>query len=87
MPGKRQPHRKMAADGASAENAYSHGRGDPVGGYRSLPHPEVRRLRRVSKDEIVVSWFETAQERLLTMRSEPSFHGLALQRKRGSDWG
>jgi hypothetical protein len=34
------------------------------------PHPEERRLRRVSKDEgpIVASWFETAQERLLTMR-------------------
>ncbi|MCK1640286.1 hypothetical protein IVA95_22420 [Bradyrhizobium sp. 157] len=34
------------------------------------PHPEERRLRRVSKDAgpIVASWFETAQERLLTMR-------------------
>jgi hypothetical protein len=39
-------------------------------GDRFLPHPEERRLRRVSKDEkrIVVSGFETAQERLLTMR-------------------
>jgi hypothetical protein len=37
-----------------------------------LPHPEEQRLRRVSKDEgpIVASWFETAQARLLTMRSE-----------------
>jgi hypothetical protein len=36
----------------------------------SDPHPEERRLRRVSKDEgpSVASWFETAQERLLTMR-------------------
>src|ERR1700716_1134002 len=36
----------------------------------SSPHPEERRLRRVSKDEycIVASWFETAQQRLLTMR-------------------
>jgi len=34
------------------------------------PHPEERRLRRVSKDEArtVASWFETAQERLLAMR-------------------
>src|SRR6266481_1165519 len=37
----------------------------------SLPHPEERRLRRVSKDEDVASWFETAQERLLTMRGAP----------------
>jgi hypothetical protein len=35
-----------------------------------FPHPEERRLRRASKDEerIVASWFETAQERPLTMR-------------------
>src|SRR6266700_885074 len=35
-----------------------------------LPHPESA-LLRVSKDEkcIVASWFETAQGRLLTMRS------------------
>jgi hypothetical protein len=35
------------------------------------PHPEERRLRRVSKDEAAIgaSWFETAQGRLLTMRS------------------
>jgi uracil-DNA glycosylase family 4 len=34
-----------------------------------LPHPEERRLRRVSKDgHPSGSWFETAQERLLTMR-------------------
>jgi hypothetical protein len=26
-----------------------------------LPHPEERRLRRVSKDESRVSWFEAAQ--------------------------
>jgi hypothetical protein len=34
------------------------------------PHPEERRLRRVSKDEgpTVASWFETAQVRLLIMR-------------------
>jgi len=32
-----------------------------------VPHPQERRLRRVSKNE--ASWFETAQERLLTMRS------------------
>jgi hypothetical protein len=31
-------------------------------------HPEVRRLRRISKDESALwPWFETAQERLLTM--------------------
>jgi hypothetical protein len=32
--------------------------------------PKERRLRRVSKDEgcTLASWFETAQERLLTMR-------------------
>src|ERR1700688_3205537 len=32
------------------------------------PHPEERRLRRVSKDEAIAgaSWFETAQGRLLT---------------------
>src|SRR6266567_4073037 len=36
------------------------------------PHPEERRLRRVSKDVATTgaSWFETAQERLLTMRVE-----------------
>jgi hypothetical protein len=35
---------------------------------------EERRLRRVSKDEgpTVASWFETAQERLLTIRIEHS---------------
>jgi hypothetical protein len=34
------------------------------------PHPEERRFGRVSKDAgpYVASWFETAQERLLTMR-------------------
>jgi hypothetical protein len=32
-----------------------------------IPHPEERPLGRVSKDE--ASWFETAQERLLTMRA------------------
>jgi hypothetical protein len=33
--------------------------------------PRQRRLRRVSKDGVIVSsWFETAQERLLTMRSD-----------------
>jgi hypothetical protein len=36
------------------------------------PHPEERRLRRVSKDEATIgaSWFETAQARLLTMRDD-----------------
>jgi hypothetical protein len=35
----------------------------------AVPHPEERRLRRVSKDGgIFISRFETAQERLLTMR-------------------
>jgi hypothetical protein len=36
----------------------------------SSPHPEERPFGRVSKDEgpSVASWFETAQERLLTMR-------------------
>jgi len=29
---------------------------------------EERRLRHVSKDEGVLSWLETAQERLLTIR-------------------
>jgi len=35
------------------------------------PHPEERRVRRVSKDErsALASWFETAQGRLLTMRA------------------
>src|SRR6266481_4717955 len=39
------------------------------------PHPEERRLRRVSKDEgpSVASWFETALTRLLTMRVQPQF--------------
>src|SRR5258705_7265572 len=37
----------------------------------TLPHPEERRLRLVSKDERVASWFETAQVRLLTMRGAP----------------
>jgi hypothetical protein len=32
MSGERQPHRKMAADGARTENAYSHVRRIPVGG-------------------------------------------------------
>jgi hypothetical protein len=32
-----------------------------------VPHPEERRVRRVSMDE--ASWLKTAQERLLTMRS------------------
>jgi len=38
------------------------------------PHPEERRLRRVSKDEgpTAASWFETAEVRLLTMRIEYS---------------
>jgi hypothetical protein len=36
-----------------------------------FPHPEERRLRRVSKDA-AASWFETAQERLLTMRNGDS---------------
>jgi hypothetical protein len=27
MPGQREPHRKMTADGACAENAYPHGVG------------------------------------------------------------
>jgi len=35
-----------------------------------LPHPEERRLRLVSKDEGQASWFETAQERLPTMRGQ-----------------
>jgi len=33
-----------------------------------LPHPEERPFGRVSKDVPRASWFETAQERLLTMR-------------------
>ncbi|SHH51548.1 hypothetical protein SAMN05443248_5069 [Bradyrhizobium erythrophlei] len=34
-----------------------------------VPHPEERPLGRVSKDEKYgLSWFETAQVRLLTMR-------------------
>src|ERR1700732_2976873 len=41
-----------------------------------LPHPEERRLRRVSKDGCVASWFETAQERLLTMRRDSHQIGL-----------
>jgi hypothetical protein len=38
------------------------------------PHPEERRLRRVSKDGVPGSWFETAQERLLTMRRKSILH-------------
>src|SRR5260370_16597276 len=41
-----------------------------------FPHPEERRLRRVSKDECVASWFETAQQRLLTMRRDSHQIGL-----------
>jgi hypothetical protein len=35
-------------------------------------HPEERALARVSKDDCLAAWFETAQERLLTMRN--AFH-------------
>src|SRR3982074_2244717 len=44
------------------------------------PYPVERRLRRVSKDEgtFVAPWFETAQERLLTMRENvPHFADFA----------
>ena len=34
----------------------------------AIPHLEERPLGRVSRDE--ASWFETAQERLLTMRGK-----------------
>jgi hypothetical protein len=48
--------------------------GERVGAARRVlkPHPEERRLRRVSKDEVRMSasWFEThAKSALLTMRS------------------
>jgi hypothetical protein len=44
MPGQRQPHRKMAADRAGAENANSHGVRFPVGGSRTSFHkPAARR--------------------------------------------
>jgi hypothetical protein len=33
------------------------------------PHPEERRLRRVSKDAFPTSWFETREDALLSMRS------------------
>ena len=40
---------------------------------------EERRLRRVSKDgRVVASWFETAQERLLTMRNVPNQASVAF---------
>ncbi len=46
-----------------------------------MPHPEERRLRRVSKDETHTgaSWFETAQVRLLTMRDMISCGGNVLK--------
>jgi hypothetical protein len=34
-----------------------------------FPHPEERRLRRVSKDGHALSWFETREDALLTMRT------------------
>ncbi|HYS89047.1 MAG TPA: hypothetical protein VEN78_29190, partial [Bradyrhizobium sp.] len=34
------------------------------------PHPEHRRLRRVTHDEQWASWFETAQCRRLAMRRD-----------------
>jgi hypothetical protein len=42
------------------------------------PHPEERRIRRVSKDGSKHSWFETAQERLLTMRKKSDQAGVAF---------
>src|SRR5258706_6223316 len=51
--------------------------------YSQEPHPEEPRLRRVSKDEATggASWFETAQRRLLTQRTETySFVRLANTR-------
>src|ERR1700732_2566332 len=47
------------------------------------PHPEERRLRRVSKDEgpNVASWFETAQSRLLTKRGWPDLCGHGTKRR------
>src|SRR5258708_27573841 len=44
----------------------------------SVPHPEERPLGRVSKDEAL--WFETAQERLLTMRRDMDRVPDAVQR-------
>jgi hypothetical protein len=35
-----------------------------------VPHPEERRLRRVSKDGHTLSWFETREDALLTMRPQ-----------------
>jgi hypothetical protein len=67
------------------ENAAPAGRRSTIAGYRgaapaiggyqdsmSEPHPEELHLRRVSKDAATgrASWFETAQERLLTMRGK-----------------
>jgi hypothetical protein len=48
------------------------------------PHAdEERRVRRVSKGEgpIVASWFETAQERLLTMRGNDDVGAPAPKKK------
>jgi hypothetical protein len=42
-----------------------------VQGNQRYPHPEERPLGRVSKDErCMMSWFETRQEALLTMRTD-----------------
>ena len=44
-----------------------------------MPHPEGALFARISKDEALsVSWFETAQERLLAMRSYFTDRLLAL---------
>jgi hypothetical protein len=40
------------------------------------PHPGERPLGRVSKDATPASWFETAQVRLLTMRTQETGHAL-----------
>ncbi len=46
MPGPRKPHRKMAADGACAENAYPHGGGVLLGARRRKTSFHKLGLRR-----------------------------------------
>src|SRR5882757_3646902 len=66
-------HRSNSTSLPQANHAHSH----RATGIQRFTRSEERRLRRVSKDEgpSVATWFETAQGRLLTMRSE-SFSSL-----------
>jgi hypothetical protein len=46
----------------------------------TAPHPEERRLRRVSKDG-AASWFETRKDALLTMRIEIMLGRVLIKRE------